>query len=187
MIASIRAGIAAAALSAAVLSMPVQASGLVKQAKKIERKLPAQTRDAAFTEALLALEQEDDPKAVANLAASLGITVAELEGRATALFSAGEGSARNGRAILSRAPVQAQATQGTQPGRAQDHTYNRFGYDASFDAPNTDEQQTQLDMVKAEQLYRYALTIRHMGQRKAILAEAAALGSTDAEYELNFY
>lgn len=175
---SIGAALAAGLLSLAVFTMPAQASPLVKQAKKVERKLGVKSSETAYNDALVAMGTDDDATAIANVAASLGITVAQLDALAKDLFSQNGRSDSIWQAVLpgtSRVPP------------AEDQTYNRFGYDASFDAPNTQEQQIQIDLAKAEQLYRYALTIRHIGERKAILAEAAALGSADAQLELTFY
>lgn len=186
-----RAAVLLLLFSPAACIMQAQASDIAKQARKVERKLPAKSRDAAYRDGMSALAEGDDPTAVANLAQSLGITVAELESKAGRLLvDSTPGPVTRVGLYTPAAPA---SEQYVAPGLAVevepefDPIYYQFGYDASFDAPMTEQQQIRHDLEQAEQLYRYALTVRHIGERKALLAQAAALGSTDAEQELTFY
>lgn len=142
---------------------PVQA-GLLGDARGIHKGIQAKSSDVAHGDALQAIEAGRDAEAVANLAQSLGVSVDYLV----------ESSARNFPGSAWRDVRQQVRTEAGQ-------------YDRSFDAASSNLQQRTGDAVQAEALYRYALTLRNLAERRQVLTQAAQMGNQDAAMELRFY
>lgn len=145
-----------------------ETSSLVKQASSKEAGVSNKTTEQAYNDAMAAQQRGDDPEAIANLAKATGVSVEQLAKHADQLFG------QNHEQVDSRAPKHTQAASTNRDDDSVQQEQNPV-------ANRLTRQQT------ADSIYQQALTIRHIGHRRAMLREAAQLGSKEAKAELRFY